>query len=126
MHNPYWSMEGVEEIHGEGRSVRVYKDRPQNLDEAFKNTVRRFPDREAVVSGEVRLSYEEFDEKVDRLASALSERLEVKPGDRVSFLMGNHWRWPVTFMALSRAGAISVPLNNRLQGPELIFQLTDL
>ncbi|MFH0843957.1 MAG: class I adenylate-forming enzyme family protein [Pseudomonadota bacterium] len=123
--HPYWSIEGIEEIHCDGYKVRVYKNRPPNLNEAFRRTIERCPDREAIVSGEVRLTYTQFEEKVDRLASALSERLGIQPGDRVSFLMGNHWRWPLTFMAISRVGAISVPLNNRLQGPELVFQLNN-
>ncbi len=123
--NMHWSMNGIEEINQDSYTIRTYIDRPQSLSQALENSARRFPRREIITNEQTRLSYKEFQEKVDRLASALSEQFDIMQGDRIAFVMGNHWRWLLTFMAIARAGAISVPLNNRLQGPELAYQINN-
>ena len=119
------SERAIENITPNGVTLRVYKDRPKSLDRALRETARRFPGREAVVDAEKRLTYKDFDDLVGRVASALVDKFKIKPKDRVAFLMGNHYRWPLVFFALARIGAISIPLNNRLQSPEIAYQITN-
>ncbi len=118
-------MEEIEEVPEQGYKLRVYKKRPHTLDQALRNSARKFPHREAIVSGNERWTYEAFEEKIDRVASALKEKFGIGPGDRVAFLMGNHGRWAVTFLAIARVGGISVPLNSRLQGTEILYQMNN-
>src|SRR5262245_65557692 len=54
----------------------------------LERTVRVFPDKTAVVYGDVRRSYAEFAEDVGRFAGALV-RAGVEPGDRVAMLAPN-------------------------------------
>jgi fatty-acyl-CoA synthase len=63
-------------------------------------------------------------DRIDRLAAALRAR-GVKHGDRVSFIGFNQPAALETWFACSRLGAIYVPLNFRLAGPELAFIVED-
>ncbi|MFF5073091.1 class I adenylate-forming enzyme family protein [Micromonospora olivasterospora] len=43
----------------------------------------------------------------------------VKPGDRVAVMMGNRIEWPEVFFGLAAMGAVCVPVNVLLVGPEI-------
>ena len=77
-----------------------------------------YPDRIAVVDGERRLTYDEFNQRVHRLASAL-RRNGVVPGDRVAVLAPNSIAALEPHFGVLLAGAVLVMLNTRLQAREL-------
>jgi acyl-CoA synthetase (AMP-forming)/AMP-acid ligase II len=79
----------------------------------------------AVVDGTVRLTYPEFDERVDRLAGALAAD-GVGAGDRVLWLGQNSFRVLELLLAAARLGAIFCPANWRQSADELGHVLTDL
>ncbi|NUT08905.1 MAG: long-chain fatty acid--CoA ligase [Nonomuraea sp.] len=85
---------------------------------------RRTPERVAVTYEGGRLTYRELDERVLRLAHAL-RGLGVRPGDRVAYLGPNHPSFLETLFAAGTLGAVFVPLNTRLAGPELAYNLAD-
>src|SRR6266702_1439995 len=76
----------------------------------------------AVVDGERRFTYEEFNQRIHRLASALS-RVGVEPGDRVAVLAPNTPMALEPHFAVPLAGAVLVMLNTRLQTSELAWIL---
>jgi fatty-acyl-CoA synthase len=78
----------------------------------------------AVVHGERALTYRELHDRSARLATALF-REGVRPGDRVAFLGENSTEFLETFFAAGMLGAVLVPLNTRLAGPEIHYQLED-
>lgn len=69
-------------------------------------------------------SYAEFGARIRRLAGALREA-GVNRGDRVAFLGNNHPVFLETMFAAAAIGALFVPLNFRLTGPELEFIVND-
>jgi fatty-acyl-CoA synthase len=73
---------------------------------------------------QLELTYAELHERVTRLAHAL-RRLGVGRGDRVAYLGANHPAFLETLFATGTLGAVFVPLNFRLAGPELEFCLGD-
>jgi acyl-CoA synthetase (AMP-forming)/AMP-acid ligase II len=77
-----------------------------------------YPDRTAAVDGERRFTYEEFRERVHRLASSL-RRHGVMPGDRVAVLAPNTVTALEPHFGVPLAGAVLVMLNIRLQAREL-------
>ena len=85
---------------------------------------RRTPDRVAIVHGDRALTYRQLHGRVSRLAGAL-RGLGVARGDRVAFLGPNHPAYLETLFAAGTLGAVLVPLNMRLAGPELAHHLTD-
>src|SRR5262245_7172808 len=85
---------------------------------------RRTPDRIVVIDEAGRLTYADLDRRVTRLAHAL-RGLGAERGDRVAFLGPNHRAFLETMFAAGVIGAIFVPLNSRLAGPEVAAQLAD-
>jgi fatty-acyl-CoA synthase len=82
------------------------------------------PGRTALVQPGRTLTYAGLAERVERLAGALT-RLGVRPGDRVAYLGVNDVTVFETLFATARCGALFVPLNYRLSGPEIRYMLDD-
>lgn len=80
--------------------------------------------RKAVTAGSLELTYEQFNERINRLANAFADR-GVQPGERVAYLGENSAEFLETLFALGSIGAVFVPLNTRLAGPEVTFHLED-
>ena len=83
-----------------------------------------WPDKEAVVDGELRLSYREVGARARALAAYLRGR-GLAPGDRVAILEVNSHAFLEAYFAAAAAGAVLVPLNYRLSADELAFILRD-
>jgi fatty-acyl-CoA synthase len=81
-----------------------------------------YRDRIAVVDGERRFTYAEFNERVHRQASAL-RALGVGPGDRLAVLAPNSAAALEAHFGVLLAGAVLVMLNTRLQAGELAWIL---
>ena len=106
-----------------GVSLRVWKHVPATAAEAFLST-RQHGDREFLVHGDERVTYDGFYRAVLAVAAMLRERGLAK-GDRVALVMRNLPEWPVVFMGGLLAGAIMVPLNAWWTGAELGYGLLD-
>ncbi|HMD41025.1 MAG TPA: long-chain-fatty-acid--CoA ligase [Candidatus Acidoferrum sp.] len=85
---------------------------------------QQYPQRTAVVCGDLRFTYAQFADRAARLAGAL-RAAGVKPGDRVAFLSMNCHRLLEAYYGVLDAGAILLPLNIRLAPHELAFILND-
>ncbi|NTV64960.1 MAG: AMP-binding protein, partial [Oscillochloris sp.] len=80
----------------------------------FARRARRlYADREAVVDGDLRLTYAQFFERCDRWSSAL-QSFGVAQGDRVAYIAPNTHAQLASFYAVPQIGAIVVPINYRL------------
>ncbi|MBI3128696.1 MAG: long-chain fatty acid--CoA ligase [Candidatus Tectomicrobia bacterium] len=84
----------------------------------------RSPNREAVISEGGRLTWSALRERVQALAGGL-ERLGAGRGDRVGVLLYNCPEFLEAYFAICHLGAILVPLNFRLAGPEFAYILED-
>jgi fatty-acyl-CoA synthase len=81
-------------------------------------------DRVALIDGDRRLTYTEFDRRTDQLAQALRTS-GVQQGDRMAGLMVNSAAFLETMFAAAKLGAIFVPINFRLAAPEVSYLLAD-
>ncbi len=79
----------------------------------------------AVVDGDVRLTYPELDDRVNRLCSALAAE-GVGPGDRLLWLGQNSFRILESLLAAAKLGAVLCVANWRQSPAELRFVLDDL
>jgi fatty-acyl-CoA synthase len=96
----------------------------ETIGESLERTVARFGDREALVvrHQDVRLSYEELNDQVDRLARALiASGLEA--GDRLGIWAPNCAEWVLVQFASAKAGAILVNVNPAYRTSELEYAL---
>src|SRR3954462_15899795 len=75
-----------------------------------------FPEKTAIVDGELRVSYREFAREATRLARAL-QAVGVKRGDRVVYLCPNTAELLVAHFAVPLAGALLVAIKTRLPPP---------
>lgn len=82
------------------------------------------PHRIALIRDDQQRTYAELNERTNRLAHALAER-GIERGDRVALLSTNSIEFLETMFAIAKLGAICVPINFRLMGPEVAFVLTD-
>jgi acyl-CoA synthetase (AMP-forming)/AMP-acid ligase II len=78
----------------------------------------RWPERDSVVTPEVRLTYRQLDDQSRRLAARLV-REGVGKGSRVGILFPNSARWVVTWAAVARIGAVALPVNTFYKPAEL-------
>ncbi len=92
------------------------------LSGVLDQTVERFPDREAIVFKDRRITFRELKENVDKLARAFLN-LGVKKGDKVAIMMTNRPEWIYARDAAIRIGAWWVPVNTRYKTVELEFLL---
>jgi fatty-acyl-CoA synthase len=81
-----------------------------------------FPDRVAIIHGDLRRSYAEFYARSRRLASALAA-LGVKRGDTVSVMLANTPAMLECHYGVPMTGAVLNTLNTRLDAPVLAFML---
>ena len=95
---------------------------PLLVDDFLRRAVRVYPDKTAVVDGDVRLDYRTLAERVNRLSNALLS-LGVQKGDRICILSPNSHFFLESFYATSQIGAILVPLNFRLTSADHAYIL---
>lgn len=79
-----------------------------------------YPEREAVVDGELRLTYSQFFERCDRWSSIL-QSFGVQPGDRIAYIAPNTHAQLESFYAVPQIGAVLVPLNYRLTADDFAY-----
>src|SRR5487761_1525349 len=85
-----------------------------------RRTGRLHADREAVVDGDLRLTYEQFFDRCDRWSAAL-QGLGVRQGDRVATIAPNTHAQLEAFYAVPQIGAVLVPINYRLTAEDFIY-----
>lgn len=85
---------------------------------------RKTPGRTALIHGDTSITYGELYERTTRLAHALRAS-GVRRGDRIAYLGPNHPSYLETLFAAGTLGVVFVPLNTRLAGPEIGYQLDD-
>ncbi|WEG16279.1 long-chain fatty acid--CoA ligase [Alkalihalophilus pseudofirmus] len=80
----------------------------------------------AIIDGSTkeRWTYQELNERAERLAGMLQQR-GIKKGDRIALLSPNHISYFDLLFAATKLGAIFVPLNWRLSSTELAYIFSD-
>ena len=81
-------------------------------------------DATALVEAGRNTTFNQLDERTDRLARAL-RGLGVRQGDRVAGLLVNSVAFVETMLAVAKLGAVFVPANTRLAPPEVSYLLAD-
>lgn len=95
-----------------------------NLSIFLEDSARRYPDRDALVLGEVRLSYAQVNAMANQVANLLVE-LGVERGDRVALTCPNLPYFPVIYYGILKAGGVVVPMNVLNKARENTYYLDD-
>lgn len=82
------------------------------------------PNKTAFFFEDSPVTYRELNENVNRIAHCIKD-MGVKKGDRVSVMLFNCPELLEVYFAAAKLGAIFVPLNFRMVGPEIEYQIND-
>jgi fatty-acyl-CoA synthase len=85
-----------------------------------RRTRRLHSQREAVVDGDLRFTYEQFFDRCDRWSAAL-QALGVGRGDRVATIAPNTHAQLEAFYAVPQFGGVLVPINYRLTPQDFVY-----
>ena len=86
------------------------------------SAAERFGAREAVVDGDMRITFEHL-RVAARHAARAAIAMGVEPGDRVAIWAPNIHEWIVAALGALHAGGVLVPINTRFKGREAGFVL---
>jgi acyl-CoA synthetase (AMP-forming)/AMP-acid ligase II len=95
-----------------------------NLADLWERVVDTVPDREALVAGDVRLSYAEADARINRLAHFLTEH-GVGAGDHIALYLQNGIEYLEGMLAAFKIRAVPVNVNYRYVEEELRYLFND-
>jgi long-chain acyl-CoA synthetase len=90
----------------------------------LRRAMRVAGDREAMVSGDTRLTYGDFLDRLERLHTVLLD-VGTAPGDRIAVLAFNSIPFMELYCGISACGRCQVPLNFRWAEPELEYAVSD-
>src|SRR3954453_3776738 len=95
-----------------------------NLASLLEDSAAQYPDRTAIVLGDMRMSYAEVDSFASMVANLLVPR-GIQPGDKVALTCPNLPYFTVVYFGILKAGATVVPLNVLLKAREVAYPLGD-
>lgn len=94
------------------------------IPDTIKKALKLFPQKEGIVCGSHKLTYQEFYNRVNLLSNCL-KKYGIKKDDRVSILHPNCHYFLEAYYGISNIGAVSVPINYRLSPKEIAFIIND-
>jgi len=95
-----------------------------NVGYLLSNSAAKFPQQEAVVSDQGRLTFAQFDGRAGRLAGAMLAA-GLQRGERVALLFYNGAPFVETYFGAIRVGLVATPVNFRFVGKEIAYILND-
>ena len=108
----------------DGARLKVFANAPPSL-RALWELSAMHGDASYLVYEDRRWTFADAHRIVSALAWWLHDEVGVAKGDRVALAMRNYPEWAFAFWAAAAAGAVVVPLNAWLTGPELAYALAD-
>lgn len=94
------------------------------LYDLIETQAKQRANKTALFVGDEKISYADVHERADRLAAYLSSR-GIKEGDKVALFMRNSAEFIYAIFAISKLGAIAIPINTFLKEGELAYILED-
>lgn len=95
-----------------------------NLYQIITNNTKTSPSKTIIWDGELKLSNQEFKQRIDQIARFLSDH-GIDRGDKVALIMSNSREFIACVFAISKIGGIFVPVNNFLKEDEFAYIVND-
>ncbi len=102
-----------------GRDLRMFRNGPKTLSELYQDSAARFGERELLIFGTERYTFDRF----FRCVEGLRRRLTIEPGTRVAIAMRNRPEWLLAYVAITAAGGSAVLANSRGTPAELCLAI---
>lgn len=94
----------------------------KNIADVFDEVAKKYPQKEAIICEDRKLTYQEMSKKVNGFAKGLL-KIGVQKGDKISLWMSNRPEWIIAKFGSAKIGAILVPINTRFKKHELEYIL---
>ncbi len=94
------------------------------IGDIIKRNAKRYPKKAALIFGDSRYTFEEFNNRVNSLVNGLIA-LGLNKGDRVAVLLDNCPQFVELYCAAAKGGLVLVPLNHMLSGQDLSYLMND-
>ncbi|MGD8192174.1 long-chain-fatty-acid--CoA ligase [Brevibacillus ginsengisoli] len=95
-----------------------------NLNENLKRSATMYPDRDAIIYNQEKITYAQLNHHVDKLAAGLISR-GIRKGDRVALVLGNSLEFVSAYYGILRTGAVVVPINPIFSAREIEYILSN-
>ena len=95
-----------------------------NLSKLLQINGNKYPEKEALILGDHRLTYKQWNDQADHLARYLQQK-GIQRGDKVVLMMPNVPDFAILYFAIIRAGGVAVPINARFSHDEVAYILDD-
>jgi acyl-CoA synthetase (AMP-forming)/AMP-acid ligase II len=92
---------------------------PSTLPAMLEQAALKHPGRDAIIDGSVHIDYASLKQSSHSVAASLIA-MGVEAGDRVAIWAPNISEWILAACGIHAAGAVMVPLNTRMKGPEAV------
>jgi len=89
-----------------------------NIGDLLVRNANKFPDKPAVVSETLSLTFQELNDRVNRLANSLLDS-GLRKGERIGVLVHNGHQFLELYFASAKTGAVFCPYNNHFKQSEL-------
>lgn len=89
-----------------------------NFYEILESNEKKFAKKPIIFLGKEKVTNVQLKQKVDTLSNYLDEQ-GIKKGDKVAIILGNSVEFIVSLFAITKLGAVAVPINNFLKHEEL-------
>ncbi len=94
------------------------------IGQLLDDRAEEYPDEEAIIFEDRRITYEELNEKAERLANFLMKR-GIGRDDKVAIYLPNVPEWIVAWFAVPKIGAVVVPTDPWYKGGEIEYMFND-
>jgi len=92
--------------------------------EIMYRNARKYPQKEAVVFRDRRVTYQELDELSNQVANFIVAA-GLRKGDKIALMVRNSERFPAVYFGILKAGAVAVSLNTSFLKPEVRYILSN-
>lgn len=90
-----------------------------------RRNAKLYPNKIAVIDGEIKFTFKQFNERVNQVANTVVEHFKLDRGDKFAVLGRNSYRYMELYFAAAKSGRPVVPLNFRTKEQELSYILED-
>jgi long-chain acyl-CoA synthetase len=94
------------------------------LTDFISRNAQWYPEKTAVIFESRRLTWREFNKRINRIANRLKQT-GLSKGDRVAILSPNRLEYPEIMFGALKAGAVVVPVSTMLQKETVLLELKD-
>jgi len=98
----------------------IRKPKHMTVAELMYENARKYPNKEAIVFGDIQMSYREADKASNRIANCLID-LGVKKGDKITLMVTNSEMFIIYYFGIVKAGGVVVPINTSFTLNEVKF-----